>query len=91
MALHRSQFIEIGGYDEDLVGIAYDDRDLIDRLLGNGCHYCPTDAATAHLYHPRAKGYYVGEGPLEWDYNKNLFFSRIGKIVRNEGKEWGKL
>ena len=91
MALHRSQFIEIGGYDEDLVGIAYDDRDLIDRLLGNGCHYCPTDAATAHLYHPRAKGYYKGEGPLEWDYNKNLFFSRIGKIVRNEGKEWGKL
>ena len=91
MALHRSQFIEIGGYDEDLVGIAYDDRDLIDRLLGNGCKYCPTDAATAHLYHPRAKGYYEGEGPPEWDYNKNLFFSRIGKIVRNEGKEWGKL
>lgn len=89
MALHRSQFIEIGGYDEDFVGIAYDDRDLIDRLLGNGCHYCPTDATTVHLYHPRAKGYYEGEGPPEWDYNKNLYFSRMGKIVRNEGRAWG--
>ncbi|MDQ7092671.1 glycosyltransferase [Desulfosporosinus sp. PR] len=91
MALHRSQFMEIGGYDEDFVGIAYDDRDLIDRLLKNGCQYCHTDAITVHLYHPRAKGYYEGGGPPEWDYNKNLYFSRIGKIVRNEGKEWGKL
>lgn len=91
MALHRSQFMEIGGYDEDFVGIAYDDRDFIDRLLGNGCHYCLTDAKTAHLYHPRADGYYEGEGPPEWDYNKNLYFSRIGKILRNEGSEWGRL
>lgn len=89
MALHRSQFMEIGGYDEDFIGIAYDDRDFIDRLLGNGCKYCPTDAATAHLYHPRADGYYEGGGPPEWDYNKNLYFTRIGQIVRNKGKEWG--
>ena len=89
MALHRRQFIEIGGYDEDLVGIAYDDRDIIDRLLGSGCNYCLTDAETAHLYHPRADGYYEGGGPPEWDYNRNLYFSRIGKIVRNEGREWG--
>jgi len=91
MALHRSQFMEIGGYDEDLVGIAYDDRDLMDRLLANGCEYCLTDAVTIHLYHPRAEGYYEGAGPTEWDYNKNIYFSRIGKIVRNEGKEWGVL
>ncbi|MCB8818461.1 glycosyltransferase [Desulfosporosinus shakirovi] len=89
MALHRSQFMEIGGYDEDFIGIAYDDRDFIDRLLANGCQYCQTDALTAHLYHPRAEGYYQGGGPPEWNYNKNLYFSRKGKIVRNEGKEWG--
>ena len=91
MALHRSQFMAIGGYDEDFIGIAYDDRDFIDRLLGNGCRYCSTDALTVHLYHPRAEGYYEGGGPPEWDYNKQLYFSRIGKIVRNEGREWGKL
>jgi len=89
MALHRSQFLEIGGYDEDFVGIAYDDRDFIDRLLGNGCHYYLTEAVTVHLYHPRANGYYEGIGPSEWDYNKNLYFSRSGKLVRNEGREWG--
>lgn len=91
MALHRSQFVEIGGYDEDFIGIAYDDRDLIDRLLTNGCQYCQTDAVTVHLYHPRAEGYYERGGPPEWNYNKNLYFSRWGKIIRNEGKEWGKL
>ena len=89
MALHRSQFFEIGGYDEDFVGIAYDDNDFIDRLLRNGCIYCQTDAATMHLYHPRAEGYYTD--PPEWEFNKNLYFSRIGKIVRNEGREWGAL
>lgn len=88
MALHRSQFFEIGGYDEDFVGIAYDDNDFIDRLLRNGCSYCQTDAVTVHLYHPRAKDYY--KHPPEWEYNKNLYYSRIGKIVRNEGREWGK-
>lgn len=91
MALHRSQFLEIGGYDEDFVGIAYDDRDIIDRLLRNGCSYSQTDAKAVHLYHTRAQGYYEGEGPPEWEYNKDLFFSRVGKIVRNEGKAWGAL
>ncbi|AFQ42397.1 glycosyltransferase [Desulfosporosinus meridiei] len=91
MALHRSQFLEIGGYDEDFTGIAYDDRDFIDRILAYGCQYCRTEAVTAHLYHPRAEGYYQGGGPPEWDYNKNLYFSRRGKIVRNEGRAWGKL
>jgi hypothetical protein len=89
MALHRSQFLEIGGYDEDFVGIAYDDRDIIDRLLKNGGSYCQTSALTIHLFHPRIQGYYQGGGPPEWEYNKNLFFSRIGKVVRNEGREWG--
>ena len=91
MSLHRSQFMDIGGYDEDFIGIAYDDQDFIDRLLGYGCNYCQTDATTVHLYHPRAGGYYEGGGPSEWDYNKNLYFSRIGQIVRNEGREWGQL
>lgn len=91
MALHRVEYDAIGGYDEDFTGIAYDDRDFIDRLLRNGCQYCSTDAMAVHLYHPRAKGYYDGEGPKEWDYNKNLFFSRMGQIVRNQGREWGRL
>ncbi|KLU67604.1 MULTISPECIES: glycosyltransferase [Desulfosporosinus] len=89
MAMHRDQFYEIGGYDEDFVGIAYDDNDFIHRLLGNGCSYCMTTAITVHLYHPRAQDYY--QDPPEWEYNKKLFYSRMGKIVRNEGREWGAL
>ena len=89
MAMHREQFYEIGGYDEDFVGIAYDDNDFIQRLLNNGCSYRQTSAVTVHLYHPRAQDYY--QDPPEWQYNKNLFFSRLGSIVRNEGREWGVL
>lgn len=89
MALHRSQYAAIGGYDEDFVGMAYDDNDFIQRLLSNGCQYCQTDAATVHLYHPRSDSYYVSGGPPEWEYNKHLYFSRIGQILRNEGREWG--
>lgn len=89
MALHRSQYFEIGGYDEDFVGMAYDDNDFIQRLLSNGCKYFQTTASTVHLYHPRTDGYYANGGPPEWEYNRKLYLSRIGQIVRNEGREWG--
>ncbi|CAA7600340.1 Glycosyl transferase family 2 [Acididesulfobacillus acetoxydans] len=91
MALQRAQFEAIGGYDEDFTGVAYDDRDFVDRLLRNGCVHQKTDALALHLYHPRADGYYDQGGPKAWDYNKNLFFSRMGSIVRNQGREWGRL
>ena len=80
MAMHRQEFFEIGGYDEDFVGIAYDDNDFIERLLRNGCSYCQTKAVTVHLYHPRAQGYY--QDPPEWGYNKNLYYSRKGTIIK---------
>ncbi|MDO0823522.1 hypothetical protein [Desulfosporosinus nitroreducens] len=47
----------------NFIGIAYDDWDFIDLLLANGYYYCQTDALTAHLFHPRAEGYYKRGGP----------------------------
>ncbi|WP_054692851.1 glycosyltransferase family 2 protein [Syntrophomonas palmitatica] len=52
MAVKRREFFAIGGYDEDFVGFAYDDNDLISRLSKNGCRLCLTQAQTIHLYHP---------------------------------------
>lgn len=89
MSVSRGQFFGIGGYDEDFTGIAYDDNDFVDRLLMNGCHYAQTEAQTIHLYHFR---YVHGKGDHpEVIFNRNLYISRKGIILRNQDREWGKL
>ncbi len=89
MAIHRNELFAIGGYDEDFVGFAYDDNDFVDRMLGNGCSYCLTQAKTIHLYHVRHDSGL--ERSPEYLYNQRLYHSRKGQIVRNIGREWGKI
>ena len=89
LAVERAHFYAIRGYDEDFTGIAFDDNDLVDRLVAYGCKYLQTQAQAIHLYHPRYV-YQVGESP-EWHYNRNLYLSRQGRLVRNENREWGRL
>jgi glycosyltransferase involved in cell wall biosynthesis len=87
IAMKRNEFISIGGYDEDFQGIGFEDNDLMDRLILNGCQYVDTEAMTIHLYHPRNNSV----NSPGWNTNKELWTSRRGIIVRNEGREWGKL
>lgn len=89
MAVHRDEFFHIGGYDEDFTGFAYDDNDLIERLLNNGCRLCLTQALTIHLYHPRHDD--DKEETSEYLFNKSLYEERKGIIVRNQNREWGQL
>jgi len=89
MAINRDEFFNIGGYDEDFTGLAFDDNDLVDRLVNNGCELCMTQAQTVHLYHPR---YDTGKDQVDdYIYNKNLYQQRKGKVIRNQGKPWGKI
>lgn len=89
MAIHRNELFAIGGYDEDFTGFAYDDNDFVDRLQDNGCSLCLTQAKTIHLYHVRHD---LGlEQSAEYLYNQRLYHSRKGQIVRNTGREWGKI
>lgn len=87
MAINRHEFFSIGGYDEDFTGFAYDDNDLIDRLLCNGCRLCLTQAQTIHLYHPRHDA--GKEQTPEYQLNAKLYRERKGKIIRNKGRDWG--
>jgi glycosyltransferase involved in cell wall biosynthesis len=89
MSVSRREFFEIGGYDEDYTGIAYDDNDFVERLRGNGCVYHQTGAYTVHLYHPRYV--YGKEEHPALLFNQNLYHVRKGVILRNENREWGKL
>ncbi|MEW5784275.1 MAG: glycosyltransferase family 2 protein [Bacillota bacterium] len=89
LSVSRSQYNAIGGYDEDFTGVAAEDSDLVDRLRLNGCGYFQTKAETVHLYHPRHLGGTEHHPAVQ--YNRNLYYTRQGRIVRNEKREWGKL
>lgn len=88
MAVSRQEYFAIGGYDEDFTGIAFDDNDLVGRMLQDGCKYQRTEAKTIHLYHPHLQSSY---DPKRYSHNSSLYYSRRGKIVRNKDREWGKL
>lgn len=88
-SISREEFFAIGGYDEDFIGIGYDDNDLMLRLANNGCTYSQTAAETIHLYHERI--WYARVNSPETIYNRNLFYERQNQVVRNQNREWGKL
>jgi GT2 family glycosyltransferase len=90
MAIRREHLERIGGYDEDMVGIAADDNDLMERLLHQGCHYVYTATEAAHLYHERALAC-EKLADARYKFNCQMMVARRGQDVRNVGREWGKL
>lgn len=92
----KNEFINIGGYDEEMENYGYEDVDIIKRFWRMG--------ATAYAF----GGQYVGRIPTpsikkgENMKNKNWRRTEIenklqsekkiknGQLVRNENKEWGK-
>jgi len=87
-AIHRNEFFFIGGYDEDFIGIASEDGDIMYRLLDNGCSYYQTAAKTIHLFHA---GLYGPDLEKRKAINYRLYRERRGQIVRNQHREWGEL
>jgi len=88
MALHKSHYMEIGGYDEDFTGRAFDDDDFIGRLVDNGCELLKLSLRAIHLYHPRQTVAVTGDGDRV-AHNKKLYEQRKGTVKRNVGRSWG--
>ncbi len=91
LGVRRNKLFEIGGYDEDFIGYAADDNDLINRLLMNNCEHFRVDAKIVHLYHGTRCDSQMHWDDPKWAYNYNLFTSRKNIMVRNVGKDWGKI
>lgn len=91
LGVNRDIFLAINGYDEDFTGQAFDDNDIVDRLIGYGCYYQKTEAHVVHLHHHRAFPGRSVDGNTRWNYNRVLYENRKGTIVRNKNKEWGVL
>lgn len=88
MGMARQHYVNIGGYDEDLIGVCADDNDLMYRLTKYGLIHYTVIAKMVHLWHPRGD-----IDPVKWKYNYDLYMSRknANHIVRNKDREWGKL
>jgi glycosyltransferase involved in cell wall biosynthesis len=94
MGINRQEVLNIGGYDEDFIGYAWDDKDFSDRLLWNGGHLIKLSSRIVHLYHERntnRPGIPVSSIPELINYNQTLYNQRKGQAIRNIGKDWGKL
>ena len=95
MIIHKSELLNIGGYDESFTGFAYDDTDIVTRLLANGCTYQKAlNHKIIHLFHgERTAVSRVGlvNKFKALEYNKNLYLKNSNIIKRNINKEWGKL
>ena len=88
MGFSKQKFLEINGYDEDFLGIGYDDNDFVDRMVQAGCKYERCESKAVHLYHPRIN-FSNGENMQRLNQNRALYEQRKGKIVRNESRAWG--
>lgn len=93
MGINREIFMHIGGYDEDFTGIASDDDDLIGRLCRNGGGHYQTEARVVHLDHTKDRKGNGLDKTLEErkKHNRTLWIQRRGQVIRNKGREWGKL
>lgn len=73
MALSKNEFNSINGYDENFTGYCFDDADLVDRLIYNGCEYHQISAKIIHLYHSRQNREGLSDKVTAWQFNKTLY------------------
>lgn len=82
MTIPKQTFIDIGGYDEDFIGVAGEDNDLMDRLMSVKS-LISAPVTITHQSHE----------DVPWDerreYNYKLWKDRKGLLVRNQNREWG--
>lgn len=88
MGMNRKDFVDIGGYDEDFIGIGYDDNDIVDRMLAVGNKYHNTHVKVIHLYHDRID-FSKSDSINLCEYNKQLYLKKKNIIIRNQDKDWG--
>lgn len=91
LAIKKKHLIDIGGFDEDFIGIASEDCDLLDRLKAIGCRYwyAPPGVEAIHMYHGRKTIKQLSAMP-GFKHNLQLRKERSKFIVRNVEREWGK-
>lgn len=75
MGVRKCDWDDIGGYDEAMTGISFDDDDFVARMLDSGATYKQAECNVIHLYHPRISDTIRNnpENRERWLYNKAIF------------------
>jgi glycosyltransferase involved in cell wall biosynthesis len=82
MAIRHADWDAIGGYDEAMTGISFDDDDFVARMKDIGVTHKQTEARVVHLYHPRISDTIRNspENRERWLYNKRIFDAKREKV-----------
>ena len=91
MGINKQEIISIGGYDEDFIGLGWDDNDLMERLQSNGCRLENINTRVVHLYHVTTEFKVDRDPVIEKSFliNTELYQHRKGLIIRNKNRGWG--
>jgi len=92
MGLNRQWILDIGGYNEDMIGYSYDDTEFARRLDQTGGIKFELPERVVHLYHVRntdRPGIPDLQPPLR--FNQAIYDATNGIQVVNVGREWGVL
>lgn len=98
LSVPRKVLIDIGGYDEDMVGYCWDDWDISWRMRTHAPFKLASrdDYACKHLDNPVGAGNrgddWIAHQPA-WMYNRLISMRKQekNKVVRNKNRRWGVL
>lgn len=95
IGMFKQDFLNLGGYNEDLIHYGYDDKDLVCRALKSGFKIMRIGGeyfglASGHVRHPTDN--YPND---DWKFTqrRNAIVSLINvasdKLIANQGRNWG--
>ena len=94
LGMSKRMFFEIGGYDEDFIGLVADDNDLSERLVKNGGEYKYINNTIVHLHHGRLLddrcrlNVKDADNQSRVNLNRELYAERASYVARNPNG-WG--
>lgn len=99
VGLYRNEWLELGGYDEQLEGYGYEDLNLVFRAMAAGCKLMAWDRWCSQFYErlpttdaDRVRHMECKHRVLTWFVNKRITENNLRRrqLVANECRPWGK-
>ncbi|GHT86555.1 hypothetical protein FACS18947_6480 [Bacteroidia bacterium] len=98
ISLGKDNFLKVGGYDETLEPMGYEDADLLLRLTKSGIQYLlnSDERYNRAIFNPKEEGIHYSNSTLTWqemdsiNKNKSRRNACSGKLIANvDKKNWG--
>lgn len=95
IGFHKKAFMELGGYDEDLVGYGHDDQNIVERALALGfilCKWGGTYFYRIQTRTPKKNVNLLKPWQVTRAENKAITREKLarGEYIANAGRSWGR-